>query len=338
MALSLSDAWAWLADDKPENALVTFEQEFVDEALLAAVQAKNKESFPSWGNFLLLKSKRSQKEFLQKAKIPTAPYLLLDQWTEAADRMVAKGAVLKAGQGGYDGHGVWVLDSHGRTKDGRSAQEILAKVREPYLEERVAFDFEVAAVVCRSANGEVELYPTVRSIQVDGICYEIEYTEEFAKSAVALKAGALARKIAEELKYVGVLAVECFVKGGEVLVNEIAPRVHNSGHFTIDVCAGSQFENHLRAGLGLPLETTKPTHPAALMVNLLWPPSEQEFAPLFTRLSCGPAWPENAKLHWYGKSEIRPRRKMGHFTVYGNSLSECRALAEQILASRWVKG
>jgi phosphoribosylaminoimidazole carboxylase (NCAIR synthetase) len=121
-------------------------------------------------------------------------------------------------------------------------------------------------------------------------------------------------------------------------VNEIAPRVHNSGHFTIDVCAGSQFENHLRAGLGLPLETTEPTHPAALMVNLLWPPAEKEFAPLFTRLTCGPEWPENAKLHWYGKLEARPNRKMGHFTVYGNSLAECRESAEQLLASRWSKG
>lgn len=338
-ALSLADAWTWLADAQPENLLVTFEQEFVDETLLAAVQAKGIASFPSWKNFLLLKSKRAQKDFLVKSNIPTAPYLPLDSWNEEAQRMAsARGAVLKAGQGGYDGNGVWVLDAQGRTKSGASAAEIIAKIREPYLEEKVAFDYEVAAVVCRSANGEVELYPTVRSIQVDGICFEIEYTESFANSPGAVKAGKIARKIAEELGYVGVLAVECFVKGEEVLVNEIAPRVHNSGHFTIDVCAGSQFENHLRAGLGLPLETTKPTHPAALMVNLLWPPSEKEFAPLFTRLTCGPSWPENAKLHWYGKSEIRPRRKMGHFTVYGNTLAECRQTADQILASRWVQG
>ena len=97
-------------------------------------------------------------------------------------------------------------------------------------------------------------------------------------------------------------------------------------------------ENHLRAGLGLPLARTEPTHPAALMVNLLWPPSEKEFAPIFSRLTCGPAWPENVKLHWYGKSEIRPRRKMGHFTVYGSKLDECRDTARQILASRWVQG
>ncbi len=206
------------------------------------------------------------------------------------------------------------------------------------LEKRIDFDEEIAAVVCRSKNGEVELYPTVRSIQLEGICFQVEYTKEFASSEVAKKAGAIALEIAEKLQYVGVLAVEFFVKGNEVLVNEIAPRVHNSGHFTIDVVAGSQFENHLRAGLGMPLARTEPAHAAAVMVNLLWPPSEKEFAPLFAKLTCGPAWPENAKLHWYGKSEVRARRKMGHFTVYGSSLDECRVTASQILASRWVQG
>lgn len=337
-ALSLTDAWTWLNDTVPGEDLVTFEQEFVDETLLAAVQAKGVASFPSWKNFLLLKSKRAQKKFLSESQIPTAPFLLLDTWTPEADQMAAKGAVLKAGQGGYDGKGVWVLDAQGRTKSGEHARDLLAKIREPYLEERIAFTYEAAAVVCRSTTGEIELYPTVRSIQQDGICYQVEYTQEFAASAVGLKAGAVARKIAEELNYVGVLAVECFVRGEEVLVNEIAPRVHNSGHFTIDVCAGSQFENHLRAGLGLKLEATKPTHPAALMVNLLWPAGEKEFAPLFTRLTCGPDWPENAKLHWYGKLEARPNRKMGHFTVYGNTLAECQITAEQLLASRWSKG
>ncbi|MGZ3711345.1 MAG: ATP-grasp domain-containing protein [Bdellovibrionota bacterium] len=338
-ALSLTDAWAWLNDTVPDEQLVTFEQEFVDETLLAAVQAKGVASFPSWQNFLLLKSKRSQKKFLAENKIPSSPFLAIDSWSPEAEKFVAKnGAVLKAGQGGYDGKGVWLLDAQGRTKNGEHAKDLLPQIREAYLEERVDFDFEVAAVVCRSASGQVELYPTVRSIQRDGICYQVEYTREFAACAAALKAGTIAQQIAEKLNYVGVLAVECFVKGSSVQVNEIAPRVHNSGHFTIDVCAGSQFENHLRAGLGLPLETTKPTHTAALMVNLLWPPAEKEFAPLFARLTCGPEWPENAKLHWYGKLEARPNRKMGHFTVYGNDIAECRSTAEQILASRWSKG
>lgn len=336
-ALDLPDAWAWIkTNPDPNSFLVTFEQEHVDEALLAALEKHGISSFPTWKSFLLLKSKLSQKRFLAENGIPTSPFLAASPWSAACDAFIREknGAVLKSGKGGYDGQGVWLVDAQGRTKVG-TAREIAEKLVEPYLEERISFQEEVAAVVCRSAKGEVELYPTVRSIQTDGICYQVEYSKSFSQTPVALKAGALARQISEKLGYVGVLAVECFVTPSGVMVNEIAPRVHNSGHFTIDLCAGSQFENHLRAGLGMELEKTEPTHPAALMVNLLWPESQTEFAPLFTRLTCGPSWPENVKLHWYGKSGTRPRRKMGHFTVYGSSLEECHKQAEQILASRW---
>lgn len=339
--LSLPDARTWLSAGKFDGQLVTFEQEHVDEILVRDLEKAGIESFPSWASFQQLKSKRQQKELLTKHKIPTSPFISLGDgtWTEEADEFVKKnkGAVLKAGRGGYDGKGVWLVDEKGGTKDG-PAKDIAARIQQPYLERRVAFSEEIAAVVCRARDGSVELYPTVRSIQEEGICFQVEFTREFAASKLAKKAGETAKKIAQLLDYVGVLAVEFFVEGGDVLVNEIAPRVHNSGHFTIDVCAGSQFENHLRAGAGLPLERTEPTSPAAMMVNLLWPPSEKEFAPLFAKLTCGPEWPENAKLHWYGKSEIRPRRKMGHFTVYGATIDECRETALQILASRWAQG
>jgi 5-(carboxyamino)imidazole ribonucleotide synthase len=338
--LSLPDAWNWLKEGKIDGNLVTFEQEHVDETLVAELERSGVDCFPSWSSFLQLKSKRTQKELLKAHGIPSSPFLVVQAWNSACDEFLQQnnGGVLKAGRGGYDGKGVWLVDAQGRTSSGEKASEVAARIEQPYLEKKIAFDEEIAAVVCRSKTGEVELYPTVRSIQLEGICFQVEFTREFASSKVALKAGAIARDIAEKLDYVGVLAVEFFVKGEDVLVNEIAPRVHNSGHFTIDVVDGSQFENHLRAGLGMPLARTEPTHAAAVMVNLLWPPTEKEFAPLFAKLSCGPAWPENAKLHWYGKSEIRPRRKMGHFTVYGNSLEECRATASQILASRWVQG
>ncbi len=339
-ALSIPDAWNWLKEARPDENIVTFEQEHVSEELLQKIEAEGIPSFPSWASFQTLKSKRRQKEFLLQSGISSSPFLSVSPWTSDADSFVREngGAVLKAGRGGYDGNGVWVLDAQGRTSKGELASEVAGRIEQPYLEKKISFSEEIAAVVCRSSSGEIELYPSVRSIQLEGICFQIEYTREFAQSAPARRAGEIAQKIAENLNYVGVLAVEFFVTGNEILVNEIAPRVHNSGHFSIDVCAGSQFENHLRAGLGLPLARTEPTHPAAVMVNLLWPPSEKEFAPLFAKLTCGPSWPENVKLHWYGKSEIRPRRKMGHFTVYGDTLKECRETALQILASRWVQG
>lgn len=334
--LPIAEVWEWLRGAPDTNTLITFEQEHVDESLLAALREAGIESFPSWESFLLLKSKLSQKQILKTHSLPSSPFLAVASWSQDADDFIRKnnGAVLKAGKGGYDGKGVWLVDADGRTKEG-PVKEVAAKLTEPYLEAKVDFDTEAAVVVCRSRSGAVELYPTVRSVQRDGICYQVEYTREFAARPEAKRAGEIARAVAEKLDYVGTLAVEVFLKGNEVLVNEIAPRVHNSGHFTIDVCAGSQFENHLRAGLGLPLEPCEPSHPAALMVNLLWP-GNHEFAPLYAKLSCGPAWPENAKLHWYGKSEARPNRKMGHFTVYGATLSECHALADQILASRWA--
>lgn len=338
--LSLPDAWAWLREGKFAGELVTFEQEHVEEALVAELEKAGVESFPSWKSFFQLKSKRTQKELLARHKIPTSEFVTVEPWTPAADEFIKKnnGAVIKAGRGGYDGKGVWVIDAQGRTKDGEAAKDVAARIQQPYIERKVAFSEEIAAVVCRSRSGEIELYPTVRSIQEEGICFQVEYTRSFAASPIARQAGETAKKIAELLDYVGVLAVEFFVEGNQVLVNEIAPRVHNSGHFTIDLCAGSQFENHLRAGVGLPLARTEPGHAAAMMVNLLWPPSEKEFAPLFAKLTCGPEWPENAKLHWYGKSEIRPRRKMGHFTVYASTIEECRETASQILASRWAQG
>lgn len=333
-ALSLNEAWAWAQGNPDPTTLVTFEQEHVDESLLSTLRALGVESFPTWEHFLLLKSKLSQKRFLQENGLPTAAFLPVSSWGPEAEDFLKKGAVLKAGKGGYDGKGVWKVDAKGMTSEG-PAREIAARLVEPYLEEMVSFDEEAAVVVCRSRSGAMETYPTVRSIQKDGVCHEVEYTREFAGTKRAKEAGKIARDIAERFGYVGTLAVEFFFRGESVLVNEIAPRVHNSGHFTIDVCAGSQFENHLRAGLDLPLEKSEPTHAAALMVNLLWPEGH-EFAPLFAKLTCGPAWPENVKLHWYGKSEARPRRKMGHFTVYGETLAECREIADQILASRWA--
>lgn len=336
-ALALSQVWETLDEISPEDTLITFEQEHVDEALLHELEARGLRAFPDWKTFYLLRNKQKQKQFLLKEGIPTSPFI--GDGSTPAERQAFlskhKGAVLKAGRGGYDGNGVWFLDKSGKCAAG-DLETLWAKIDSPFLEAAVDFDCEAAAVVCRSINGETLLYPTVKSIQKHGICHEVEYTKEFAATKAAIKAGEIAHLVAEKTDYHGVLAVELFLKGDEVFVNEIAPRVHNSGHFTIDVCAGSQFENHIRAGIGWPLESTAPTHPAALMVNLLWPPEEKEFAPLFTRLTCGPELPPEVKLHWYGKSEIRPLRKMGHFTVYAGNLRKCKEIAQQILATRWA--
>ncbi|MCO5142858.1 MAG: ATP-grasp domain-containing protein [Oligoflexia bacterium] len=335
---SLSEAWTWVKGDPDQHSLITFEQEHIDEDLLSLMKSKGLESFPTWENFQLLKSKRQQKELVQKLGIPTSDFVSILHDPSVGDQFIQKykGAVLKAGKGGYDGKGVWVIDAKGQCQ-GQDWKDLLPNIREPYLERLVSYSYEMAAVVGRSKNQTIAQYPTVKSIQKEGICYQVEYSEPFTETKVAQEGARIAKKIATEISYIGVLAVELFVENETVLVNEIAPRVHNSGHFTIDVCAGSQFENHLLAGIGKDLKPTKPIAKAALMTNLLWPESEKEFAPLYSKLTCGSPWPENAKLHWYGKSEIRKNRKMGHFTVYGDSLAECHQIAQQILASRWVE-
>ena len=325
-SLSLQEAWDCLPELDAKSCLITFEQEHVDEALLEEITKSKIPCFPSMESFQQLRNKLIQKELLTQLQIPTSPYLAVRSGADLDNFLkLHHGAILKAGQGGYDGKGVWRVDEQGQTRDGK-VSVLASQRRSPYLEKVIPFDFELASVVCRSANGEIVHYPSVKSLQRDGICYQVEFTREFAESNLAKKAAAISAKIAESLGSVGVLAVELFAVGEDLVVNEIAPRVHNSGHFTIDVCAGSQFENHLRAGLGMPLARTEATHAAAVMANLL----------LYAKLTCGPDWPSNVKFHWYGKSEIRPNRKMGHFTVYGDRIEECRSIAQQVLASRWA--
>jgi 5-(carboxyamino)imidazole ribonucleotide synthase len=332
------ESWAWLESvNDPTAVIVTFEQEHVDELLLLEIQKKGIESFPSWSSFSLLRDKLRQKQFLTSHQLPTASFAAAGEIEPFLQKHGE--AILKAGRGGYDGQGVWKLSADGQAvglKGTTTLSTLLPSLKSAYVEEKINFDYEIASVVCRSKTGEIVVYPTVKTIQQNGICIEVEFSTQFANSMIAQLAQSLAKSIVEKLDYVGVLAIEFFVKGEQIFVNEIAPRVHNSGHFTIDVCQGSQFENHLRAGLGWPLAATTPSHPCAIMVNLLWPTKETEFAPLYTKLTCGLPWPENVKLHWYGKSDPRPLRKMGHFTVYGTNLEQCRAQAQQILAQRWA--
>lgn len=336
---SIPDTWNFIdALNDKGPFLVTFEQEYIDELLLREIDQRSIECFPSLKSFELLRNKYKQKLFLKDIGIPTADFASADQVNDFLKSHGGTG-ILKAGRGGYDGQGVWVLDKDGNAQGqtGKvSTKELIGKIESPYIEEKVNFDFEIASVVCRSKSGNIVSYPTVKTIQKNGVCTEVEFSCEFADTPIAKRAEAIGQTIAKKLDYVGVLAIELFVKGDLLFVNEIAPRVHNSGHFTIDVCEGSQFENHLRAGLDWPLASTIPIHASALMVNLLWPKDHNDFAQLYTRLTCGSPWPNNIKLHWYGKSEIRPLRKMGHFTVYGNDIGECRKEAQQILAQRWA--
>ncbi|MHA3700915.1 5-(carboxyamino)imidazole ribonucleotide synthase [Jatrophihabitans sp. YIM 134969] len=230
--------------------------------------------------------------------------------------------VLKATRGGYDGRGVWVVD------DLDQAREVVDSGVPLMGEELVRLDREVAALVARSPFGQGAAYPVVETVQRDGICVEVIAPAPDLDPDLAAEAEHLALRIAGELGVVGLLAVELFVSGGRLLVNELAMRPHNSGHWTMDGARTSQFEQHLRAVLDYPLGATAPIAPWTVMANVIGAPGDVDVQPatvderlhhLFAQ------WPD-VKVHLYGKG-WRPGRKVGHVNAIGTDLDDVRARA-----------
>jgi 5-(carboxyamino)imidazole ribonucleotide synthase len=236
-------------------------------------------------------------------------------------------AIAKTSTGGYDGRGVWPLD------DPEQARPLLERGVDLIVEERVALRRELAAVVARSPWGQVAAYPVVETVQRDGICIEVLAPAPDLSEDRALAAQAMAIRVATELDVVGVLAVELFERtDGEVLVNELAMRPHNSGHWTIEGARTSQFEQHLRAVLDYPLGETTLTAPSVAMVNVLG--GQSGGMSIDERLHHLFAADPGARVHLYGK-QIRPGRKIGHVTALGEEMAEVRARAGR--AARWLR-
>jgi 5-(carboxyamino)imidazole ribonucleotide synthase len=229
--------------------------------------------------------------------------------------------VLKAARGGYDGRGVWMVSSPD------DATPVLASGVELIAEEKVSIARELAADVARSPFGQGAAWPVVETVQRDGICVEVIAPAPSLPEAVADEAQALALRLAGELGVTGVLAVEMFLTtDGQLLVNELAMRPHNSAHWTIEGSRTSQFEQHLRAVLDYPLGATGVTAPWVVMANVLGGPDDVEPKGIDERVHHLMArWPD-VKLHLYGKA-FRPGRKVGHVTALGADLTEVRARA-----------
>ena len=226
--------------------------------------------------------------------------------------------VAKAVSGGYDGRGVWVVD------DPAAAERLLAEAGSTrlYVEEHVAVRRELAALVARRPSGEVAAWPVVETVQRDGICVEVLAPASGLATDRAEPARELAVTVAEALEVVGVLAVELFETAEGLLVNELAMRPHNSGHWTIEGARTSQFEQHLRAVLDWPLGATTPTAPAVAMANILGGAD----CDLVRRLPSMLGADDDVRVHLYGK-EVRPGRKVGHVTALGDDPAEVRERA-----------
>ncbi|HEV2106752.1 MAG TPA: 5-(carboxyamino)imidazole ribonucleotide synthase [Thermomicrobiales bacterium] len=304
--------------------VLTFDHELVDVEILEALEAGGQVVYPSAATLALGQDKRLQREQFASLGFPVPANKVI-----ASDGdMIRFGErhgwpfIAKASRGGYDGRGVWVVDGPD------AARELLsdtAQLAAPLIvEERVAIEKEIAVLVARRPSGDVVSYPAVETVQVEGMCREILAPAPIPPD-LATEAQRLARELASAIGVVGLLAVELFVADGRLVVNEIAVRPHNSGHWTIEGSPTSQFEQHLRAILDWPLGQAGMTAPAVATVNILGPDRAgfNLAAHLPDALSVS-----GAHVHLYGKTP-RPGRKLGHVTALDEHLPEALARARQ---------
>lgn len=308
--------------------LITIEIEHVSTSALRQLESEGKKVFPQPSIIELIQDKRKQKEFYRNNQIPTAPFVLTNNREDVYRHISMLPAVHKLGKEGYDGRGVKIIKSEADLAEAFDAPGL--------LESLVNFDTEISVIVARSVSGEVKCYPAVEMMfhpeqnMVEFLFSPASITDEIEK-----KAQQIARDVIEKLDMIGLLAVEMFVtRDGQVLVNEIAPRPHNSGHQTIEGNETSQYHQHLRAILGLPLGDPSIRIPTA-MVNLL---GEDGFSGRATYegiekcMALG-----GVNVHLYGKVNTKPFRKMGHVTITGNSMDELRSKAAFVKENLKVK-
>ena len=266
----------------------------------------------------------AEKAFLTDNGFPVGPYVpLVDADRAGLEAVAEAGAIVKTARLGYDGKGQRTVVG---TSDALAAWAELGGVA-CVVEQRLTLDSELSVIVARTRGGDVESWSVAENRHVDGVL-DLTVVPASVSPTLTDRATGLAMAIADALDYVGVLAVELFVVGDELLVNELAPRPHNSGHWTLDACVTSQFEQQVRAVCGVGLGATTMTAPAIAMVNLLgdlWDVGEPDWSIVLD----DPA----AKLHLYGKREARPRRKMGHLTVTSDVATAAVARALELRAA-----
>jgi 5-(carboxyamino)imidazole ribonucleotide synthase len=307
--------------------VVTFDHEHVPGEHIRALAAQGVMVYPSADALVHAQDKRVMRQRLTELRVPVPAWRPVASVAEVAEFMAGRPAIAKATTGGYDGRGVWPFD------DPEQARPLLDRGVDLIVEERVPLRRELAAVVARSPWGQVAAYPVVETVQRDGICVEVLAPAPALGEDQAVAAQELAIRIATELDVVGVLAVELFERtDGEVLVNELAMRPHNSGHWTIEGARTSQFEQHLRAVLDYPLGDATLTAPAVAMANVLG--GQSGGMSIDERLHHLFAADPGARVHLYGK-QIRPGRKIGHVTVLGDDPTDVRARAQR--AARWLR-
>lgn len=313
--------------------VVTFDHEHVPPEHIRALAAEGVTVRPSADALHYAQDKRAMRERLATLGVAVPQWRAVSSVADVAEfsaDLDGAPVVAKSTRGGYDGRGVWVLDSPA------DIEPLLVGGVGLIVERRIPLRRELAAIAVRSPWGQIAAYPVVETVQRDGICVEVLAPAPGLDPARAVEAQHLAARIATELDVVGVLAVELFESvDGQLIVNELAMRPHNSGHWTIEGAGTSQFEQHLRAVLDYPLGDTGLTAPAIAMANVLGGPSQGAGAQMGIdeRLHHLFADDPGVRVHLYGK-QVRPGRKIGHVTVVGSDLSSVRERARR--AAHWL--
>lgn len=306
--------------------VVTFDHEHVPAEHIRALAADGVVVLPHADALHYAQNKHAMRARLTELGIPVPAWRPVESVAQVAEFARGEPVVVKAVTGGYDGKGVWVLD------DPAAVERLLAEAGPLIVEEHVRLRRELSAMVARSPWGQVATYPVVETVQQDGICVEIVAPAPDLSPETAVEAQRMAIEIAAALDVVGILAVELFeTDSGGLLVNELAMRPHNSGHWTIEGARTSQFEQHLRAVLDYPLGETSLTAPVVVTANVLG--GSTDGMGIDERLHHLFAHDPGVRVHLYGK-QVRPKRKVGHVTVLGDDIAALRERARR--AARWL--
>lgn len=327
VAIGAPDDYAALQALAERCDVVTFDHELVDVAQLRELERAGHTVYPRAGTVAVAQDKARQHALWAEKGLPAPAH------RPAADarELVAFGdrygwpLVAKAARGGYDGRGVWTVA--GPTAARELVSQATANGVALLAEQRIPIERELAVLIARRPRGETALYPVVETVQREGICHELIVPARI-DPALAAEAERIGLAAAEAAGATGIFAVELFVAGGRLLINEVAARPHNSGHFSLGGCVASQFENHLRAVLDWPLGDPSPLAPVVVTHNIL---AAEWTTDLCAGLPAALATP-GAQVHLYGK-QPRRGRKVGHVTVLGDEVEEARGRAARAVAA-----
>ena len=307
-----------MADD---CEVITFENEFIDLPALQVLEKEGVTFYPQLDCLAPLLDKYEQRQYCARLGLPSPVFATLADESELSElekkvETVGLPLALKTRRHGYDGQGTFILKTLGAVKT--TWKEL--GYQPVLLEAFVPFEKELAVMVARDRQGNTAVYPVVETQQIDQVCRHVVAPARVEQKVVD-EVSAIARKLVNSLQVVGIFGIELFLtQTGDVLVNEIAPRTHNSGHYTLDACATSQFEQQLRAVSGRDLGSVQMTSPGAVMVNLL---GTQNAKTDYAQQREAIAQIPNARVYWYGKKQSRIGRKLGHVTILAdNSMSD----------------